>query len=90
MTHETIAECGVCSIPDELLGEAIVACVVPVEGSTVCADDLRKHCLRSLPFVRVPKEIKVVSQLPKTASGKIDRSALKDRFGDAVYPMRPS
>ena len=86
MTHASIAECAVCSIPDDLLGEAIVACVVPVEGSRVSADDLREHCLRSLPFVRVPKEIKVVSQLPKTASGKIDRSALKERVTNPCIP----
>ncbi len=75
-THPEIEESAVIGVPDDMLGEMIVAFVVPVSGARIQEAEIRHRCLRDLPFVRVPKEIRIVRKLPRTASGKVDRAAL--------------
>lgn len=74
--HPAVAESAVLGVKDELLGERIVALVVLERGARATFAELRTHCLRWLPFVRTPKEIHFVSELPKTASQKLNRGAL--------------
>jgi long-chain acyl-CoA synthetase len=76
-THPAVAEATVFGVPDALLGERVVACVVAAAGHRPDPADLKRHCLRALPYLRVPKEIHLVSELPKTASGKVRRDALR-------------
>jgi long-chain acyl-CoA synthetase len=76
-THPRIEECAVAGAPDPMLGERLVALVVPKPGAELEANDVLSHCLRVLPFVRTPREVRMVEALPKTESGKLDRSAAK-------------
>ena len=78
--HPAIRESAVLGIPDDILGEKIVACVVPRPGIEVKTEELRTHCLKSLPLVRVPREVRVSLGLPKTDSGKTNRSILAAHF----------
>ena len=78
--HPAIRESAVLGIPDEILGERIVACVVLHPGAEVRTEDLRTHCLKCLPLVRVPREVRFSDGLPKTASGKTERSRLAAHF----------
>ncbi|MEM6992498.1 MAG: class I adenylate-forming enzyme family protein [Myxococcota bacterium] len=75
--HDSVREVAVVGIPDDTLGEKIVAYVVLAEGHEVDRATFRGHCLERLPFVRVPKEFRAVDELPKTASGKVSRGKLK-------------
>jgi long-chain acyl-CoA synthetase len=79
-THPDVAESAVLGVPEAAVGERVVACVVPTPGHRPDAADLRRHCLKSLPFLRIPKEIFVVSDLPKTPSGKVRRNVLRARL----------
>jgi long-chain acyl-CoA synthetase len=76
-SHPAVLESAVIGVKDELLGEKLVVFAVLRSGHTLAYADLRAHCLQSLPFVRVPRELVVVDNLPKTGSGKIDRGAVK-------------
>jgi long-chain acyl-CoA synthetase len=78
--HPAIRESAVFGIPNEILGERIVACIVLHPGADVQPEDLRAYCLESLPPVRVPREVRFSDSLPKTGSGKIDRSSLAAHF----------
>lgn len=78
--HPAVLECAVLGIPDALLGERIVACVVLQPECNSAYEDLRTYCLKSLPVVRIPREIRFSAGLPKTSSGKIDRGKLATHF----------
>ncbi|WP_438025547.1 class I adenylate-forming enzyme family protein [Sorangium sp. So ce233] len=85
--HPSVGEAAVFGVPDPVLGERIVACVVPAPGHAPSVQVLKTHCLKSLSYVRTPKEIYVVQDLPKTVSGKTLRDALRAKvlsyLGDA-------
>ena len=75
-----IAQCAVVGVPDELLGEAIAAFVVPVDGEQVSEKTVRRTCHESLPKFKQPAHIRVVDHLPQTQTGKLRRSELKAWF----------
>jgi acetyl-CoA synthetase len=80
VSHKSIAEAAVTSIPDEKKGESIIAFVVPRSGFSV-SDNLRKELVdyirNVVGSIATPNEIYFVNKLPKTRSGKIMRRLLK-------------
>jgi acyl-CoA synthetase (AMP-forming)/AMP-acid ligase II len=82
--HPSVMESAVIGVKDELLGERIVAFAVLKDAAlSLTLAELRTHCLKAMPFVRVPKELRVVDRLPKTASGKINRGQLPSLLSPA-------
>jgi long-chain acyl-CoA synthetase len=79
-----VAQCAVVGVPDELLGEAIVAYVVPVKDHTIDANAVLRICHEQLPRFKMPGHIRVVDSLPRTDTGKLRRKELKDWFARGV------
>jgi long-chain acyl-CoA synthetase len=52
--------------------------VVLKDGRRATEDDIRAHCLRELGRYKTPRTIRIVAELPKGASGKIQRLKLLD------------
>jgi long-chain acyl-CoA synthetase len=77
MRHPDVAECAVIGVPDEHSGEAVRAYIVLKPGKTMNVDTLREHCRDSITAYKLPKQLKVVSELPKTPVGKILRKDLR-------------
>ncbi|MFH8386891.1 AMP-binding protein, partial [Kitasatospora sp. NPDC018058] len=79
--HPAVAEAAVVGATDATTGQAIVAFVI-LRGTATGSDDLiaelRDHVGKTLGPIAKPKRIKVVSELPKTRSGKIMRRLLRD------------
>jgi len=76
---EGVAEAAVVGRPDETWGEAPVAFVVPApSASGLSGRDVLEHCRRLLPRYKRVREVRLVKSLPKTPSGKVLRSKLRD------------
>lgn len=71
-----VHEVAVAGVPDERLGEAVIAHVSLVAGCAHDARSLRRHCAMHLEDFMVPKRVVIHDALPKTDNGKIDRLLL--------------
>lgn len=76
--HPAVMEAGVVGAPDTLLGEQVVAFVVLRAGHTVDEESLRQFSRRRLADYKVPERILFLNEMPKSSTGKVLRSALKD------------
>jgi len=72
-----VAACAVFGIPDERLGERVVAAVEAKPGVVIDPAALAKHCREALARYKVPEEFRVVPSLPRNAMGKISRAELR-------------
>jgi len=80
--HEAVREAAVFGLPDEDFGERVAAAVVLREGaSPVDPRALIETCRRQLAGYKCPKEVRLVSELPRNAMGKIQKNVLAERFG---------
>jgi fatty-acyl-CoA synthase len=75
--HPAVGEAAVVGVRDDTWGEAPVAFVVPAPGAHLVVDDLHEHCAAHLARVKVPREIHVVADLPRTATGKVRKVELR-------------
>ena len=78
LEFEGLLEAAVISVPDQILGEAVKAFVVPRNGSSNGLEEsLRLFCKEHVPSEFVPKEVVIVDSLPKNSAGKLLKQALK-------------
>jgi acyl-CoA synthetase (AMP-forming)/AMP-acid ligase II len=80
LRHPAIAEAVTFAIPHDKLGEEIGAAVVLIEGHVVSEAELRDFVRQQLAPFKVPKQIVLVAEIPKGATGKIQRIGLASRL----------
>lgn len=89
-----VLESAVIGVPHPIKGEELILFVVPVPGTQVSTDALRKHVSDALGKPYEPGEIHLVKDLPKTRTQKIMRRLIKQRFlgqplGDTSSLLNP-
>ena len=77
LDHPDVAEAAVVGIPDERTGERVRATVVLRAGADATADDMLAHVRSRLARYKLPRDIRVVEALPRLATGKVARGALR-------------
>jgi len=76
LAHPGVLEAAAVGVPDDLYGQEILACVVVKPGVACGEEDLRAHCLRTLGPYKSPRYLRLVAELPKGPSGKVQRLKL--------------
>ena len=75
-SHPAVREAMVAGVPDELLGEAICACVLPEEGAIVTGQEIQDWCSVTLADYKVPDVVQFVDEFPVTGTGRLQRGEL--------------
>lgn len=84
-THPAVGDCAVFALPDDRLGQRVVAAIVVADGHPAPGlDALRAHVARALDATAAPRELHVVDALPRRGIGKVDRAALVRRFAGSA------
>jgi fatty-acyl-CoA synthase len=81
MAHPDVLEAAVVAVPDQRWGERPLACVVVAPDRALTADDLRAHLAGRVASWWVPDEFRFVAEIPKTATGKFAKVALRRLTG---------
>lgn len=88
LQHPSVSEVAVVGVPDRDDLDKPVACVVAAPGTTVTEDELVQWCREGLAAFKRPRAVLVLDELPKTATGKVQRFKLREqaRTAAAVIP----
>jgi fatty-acyl-CoA synthase len=82
MSDPRVQEAAVIGVSDARWGERPVACVVPAPGASLTAEDVREHLRDRVASWWIPERIELMSEIPKTATGKWAKQALRQQFVD--------
>jgi fatty-acyl-CoA synthase len=78
MSHPCVLDAAVVGAPDEKWGERPKAFVVLRPGKSATPEDLIAHVRTKIAGYKVPRDIDIAAQLPKTSTGKIQKFVLRE------------
>ena len=81
MGHDAVAQAVTFAVAHDRLGEDVAAAVVPREGRSPTAKELREFAAERLAPFKVPRTVVVVDEIPKGATGKLRRVGLAEKLG---------
>ena len=82
-THPAVREAAVVGVPDGYRGETVKAYISLRPGADADAGTLAAYCKDRLAAYKYPRQVEILPDLPKTASGKILRRELRSRTHDS-------
>jgi len=82
--HPDVAEVAVIGIPDEKWGEAPVAHIVLEPGAGTAPEAFIEYCLARIAKYKIPKHFRFVEELPRTATGKVNKPELKQKAQEHI------
>jgi acyl-CoA synthetase (AMP-forming)/AMP-acid ligase II len=81
MDHPAVQQCVTFAVPHDKLGEDVAAAVVLREGVLASEKDLREFAAKRVADFKVPRKILIVAEIPKGATGKLQRIGLAQKLG---------
>jgi non-ribosomal peptide synthetase component E (peptide arylation enzyme) len=87
VTHPAITEAACVAVPDPVMGEKVCAFVIVAGDSEVTLAEVRAHLLEhGLARFKLPERLEARATLPRTASGKVQKSPLRDALRSSQAP----
>lgn len=86
--HPAVRECAVVGVPHEVLGEDVAAFVVRNAEPPATAEELVAFCRGQLADYKVPRRIEFRTELPRNATGKVQKQVLRDELAGGTQPNR--
>ncbi|MSO69764.1 MAG: AMP-dependent synthetase [Alphaproteobacteria bacterium] len=81
MTHPAISQAIAFAVPHDKLGEDVAAAIVLREGATATDREIREFAAKYLADFKVPRQIIILNEIPKGATGKLQRIGLAEKLG---------
>jgi acyl-CoA synthetase (AMP-forming)/AMP-acid ligase II len=78
--HTAVGQAAVIALPDEKWGEAVTAVVQLKAGVEVGEEELRNFCKGEIASYKVPRKVLFISEMPRSASGKILKYRLREQY----------
>ena len=86
--HPKILEVAVIGVPNEKWGEVGKALIVPKDGNKLSEEEVIEFLRGKLAKYKIPKYVEFTTEFPKTASGKIKKAELRDKYGSKKVAER--
>lgn len=78
-THPKVADAYVLGLPDERLGERVLAWVRPRAGESLTEDELKDFCRGQIAHFKIPEFIRFVEEFPMTVTGKVQKFVIRQK-----------
>jgi fatty-acyl-CoA synthase len=78
--HSAVADLAIIGVPDVKYEETVCAVIVVKDGAFIDPEEFRAYARTRLAKYKVPTHIEIVDELPRTASGKIQKFVLRERY----------
>jgi len=73
LRHPKILDVSIVGVPDPVLGEVVMAFVIPKAGASLTAQEIRDFAKDQIANFKIPKYVEIVSEFPLTGSGKVKK-----------------
>ncbi len=84
LDHPSVAQALTFAVPHDKLGEEVAAAIVLSDGSCIGGDDIRAFARQRLADFKVPRRIVLVDEIPKGATGKVQRIGLHEKLAEQL------
>ena len=81
MEHPAVAQVVAFGVPDPTLGETVGAAIVLRSDATATVSEIREFARERLASFKVPKTVLFIDEIPKGATGKLQRIGLAEKLG---------
>lgn len=81
--HPLVSEAAVFGVPDPVMGEEIMACVICSPDGSLHPSQIVTYCVPRLAHFKIPRYVKIVEELPHNTTGKVLKRVLREQFGSA-------